>query len=281
MDIKEIEKIVGRIQQQLFRKSNSFSAGILKSNVRGSGLQFKEHQVYNYGDDVRFIDWKLSAKSGQTYVKTFEEDRNSEIITVIDLSPSMFIGFNKKSKLKCILEIVCLLYLLVRETNDQQKFIIVGKGEISLPPKQGKEGIIQLITILERIDLLDEKGNVNFDFEFKEEVNDKKDLAIIKSYVAKRKEVIFFSDFNNFNDYKEVDKLVNHKNFHCFKIISPLEENSEMPFAINAFQIKKGLKQKIFARAKSKEEEKITISPKIKTLNIKDRYLENFVKEMI
>ena len=92
MDIKAIERAVAKIQTALFKNSNSFSVGTLKSQFRGSGLQFKEHQVYTHGDDVRFIDWKMMAKTSRPYIKTFEEERNVEIVVVVDLSLSMFVG---------------------------------------------------------------------------------------------------------------------------------------------------------------------------------------------
>ena len=102
MNLLEIEKIVSKIQSNLFKNSNSFSVGMLKSHFKGAGLQFKEHQVYNPGDDVRFIDWKLSAKTQNTFVKTFEEERNVEINVVIDVSNSMFVGYKNVSKLRKI-----------------------------------------------------------------------------------------------------------------------------------------------------------------------------------
>ena len=76
MKINEVRKIVGRLRVNLFKRANSFSIGMLKTQFRGTGLQFKEHQVYSFGDDVRFIDWKILAKTNHPYIKTFEEERN-------------------------------------------------------------------------------------------------------------------------------------------------------------------------------------------------------------
>ena len=59
MDIKEIERVVASVQHAVFRNANNVAAGVLRSRFRGAGLQFREHQVYAPGDDVRFIDWKL------------------------------------------------------------------------------------------------------------------------------------------------------------------------------------------------------------------------------
>ena len=78
MNISEVRKVVGRLKASLFKRANSHSIGMLKTNVRGTGLQFKEHQVYTHGDDVRFIDWKILAKTSHPYVKTFVEERNLE-----------------------------------------------------------------------------------------------------------------------------------------------------------------------------------------------------------
>ena len=65
MDLKKVNTVVSKLQASIFKNSNSFSIGMLKSHFRGTGLQFKEHQVYNYGDDVRFIDWSILAKTFQ------------------------------------------------------------------------------------------------------------------------------------------------------------------------------------------------------------------------
>ena len=76
MNLKEIERVVSILHASIFKRANSHTTGMIKSHFRGSGLQFREHQIYVPGDDVRFIDWKLSAKSSNIYLKTFEEDHD-------------------------------------------------------------------------------------------------------------------------------------------------------------------------------------------------------------
>ena len=115
MNIKEVHKAVSKIKASLFKNSNSYSIGMLKSHFRGSGLQFKEHQLYDHGDDIRFIDWKLLAKTGIPYIKTFEEERNVDIVVIIDASMSMFTGFENISKLQASIEICCLLFFYLQE----------------------------------------------------------------------------------------------------------------------------------------------------------------------
>lgn len=281
MNLKEIEKIVAGIQQQLFRNSNSYSAGLLKSSIRGAGLQFKEHQVYAHGDDVRFIDWKLSARSTQTYIKTFEEERNVEIITVIDMSPSLMIGYEGKSKLQCILEIVCLIYLIAKETNDKQRIVFVGAESLDLQGKQGKEGIVLLVSMLEKRGYLTSSGKVDIEKKIEFVSHDIKTITLLKSFIARKKEVIYFTDFSNYEDLTHFNKLLNYKNFHCFRVYSPIEKSEQKNLSINSYISLNGIKKKFFGTIKHHFEREDELNKKLKYLSVADRYLEKFIKEMV
>lgn len=281
MNLKEIEKIVAGIQQQLFRNSNSYSAGLLKSSIRGAGLQFKEHQVYAHGDDVRFIDWKLSARSTETYIKTFEEERNVEIITVIDISPSLMIGYEGKSKLQCILEIVCLIYLIARETNDKQRVVFVGAENLDLQGKQGKEGIVLLVSMLEKRGYLTSSGKVDIEKRIDFVNHDIKTITLLKSFIARKKEVIYFTDFSNFENLELFNKLLNYKNFHCFRVFSPIEKNKEKNLSINSFINFNGKDKKYFGTVKDHFVREDDLNKKLKYLSVAERYLEKFIKEMV
>jgi uncharacterized protein (DUF58 family) len=159
--LNEVRKTVGRIKASLFKNSNSFSIGMLKSHFKGSGLQFKEHQVYTFGDDIRFIDWNMLAKTNEAFVKTFEEERNIEITVVLDASRSMLTGVDGVSKLQASIEITCLLFLLAKETNDFVHVLVIGDELIDIPKSQGDKGISYLISNLEKYGILDETGIVN------------------------------------------------------------------------------------------------------------------------
>lgn len=276
MDLKEIEKIVGSIQSHLFRNSNSFSVGMLKSHFKGAGLQFKEHQVYNPGDDVRFIDWKLSAKSDNTFVKTFEEERNVEIIVVMDLTATMLLGFQDKSKLVGSIEIACLLYLLAERSKDKVKTVIMLEKNTILPPASGQGGITLLISYLEQLGVLNEKGKPNIDFDYSKRGDEKKRLALLKSFIAKNKEVVFLSDFSELKDFETINKLIYRQNMHCFKISSPVDDALKKPFAIFGKHKNRG---KLFRTKSSKKE--FGLKGRWKQIDVSERFLEKFVKEML
>lgn len=277
MNLKEVEKIVAGIQQSLFKNSNSYSVGLLKSSIRGSGLQFKEHQVYSHGDDVRFIDWKLSAKTTQTYVKTFEEERNVEITTIIDVSPTLMLGSNHVSKLQTMFEIIFLIFLLTKQSNDKQKIVLMGGLNYEFPAKSGEEGIVILISYFEKLGLINSAGKINLDYEIEPKEIGKKNISLIKSFIAKKKQVIYLTDFNNVEDWDSFNKLLSYKNFHCFKITSPIEELKNIPMSITS---KKGSLFQNLKRLSSDELVEPESNLKIKKISTDERYLEKFIKEM-
>ncbi len=275
MDLKEVEKVVGAIQSQLFRKSNSFSVGMLKSHFKGAGLQFKEHQVYNPGDDVRFIDWNLSAKTNSTFIKTFEEERNVEIFVFLDITETLFYGYKNISKLQASVELICLLYLLADKSKDKVSVIISTDELKILPLVSGQEGIILLISTLQNMGILTADGNVNLNWNMPEQVSENKKLATIKSYVARRKELIILSDLTAFEDFQALNKLLYHPSLHCFVVESPLDRIEKMPFSVFG----KANGKKVFSSINRKK--KSPLKGRYKKLKVDERYLEAFVREML
>jgi len=280
MNLKEIERVVGTIQTHIFKNSNAYASGMLKSHFRGSGLQFREHQVYVPGDDVRFIDWKLSARSPNIYIKTFEEERNVEIVVFLDVSQTLFYGYNGVSKLQAAVEIIGLLYLLAGETHDQIRVIIWGDRTINLPPKKGREGLTLFIGMLEKLGLLDSAGKVILRQPDRTSISETDKVAQVKTFLAKRKEVIYLGDLSLVSNHELWGKLLDKKNMHCFRVISPIDKNNDFPFLIKAKNALtgKGVTTDI------KGAEKITPmfqKERFKEIGVQERYLEKFVKELV
>jgi uncharacterized protein (DUF58 family) len=225
MDIKEIERVVASIQHAVFRNANSVSVGALRSRFKGAGLQFREHQIYAHGDDVRFIDWKLSARSTHIHLKTFEEDRNVEVCVILDINPSSFYGSNGVSKIQMMFETCALLYLLAQKTQDQIKVVILSNGEaVHLPPKKGREGLILFVSWLEKMNLVLQNGKVNLSAQFK--INENKDefvIGEIKRQLSKRKEIVYLGDFSNIGEASDFFKITQVKHFHAVRMISPID----------------------------------------------------------
>lgn len=276
MNLKEIEKVVASIQSHLFRNSNSFSVGMLKSHFKGAGLQFKEHQVYNPGDDVRFIDWKLSAKTNTTFIKTFEEERNVEISIFLDISETMFMGYKNISKLQASIELCCLIFLLAEKSKDKVSVVICSNEMKILPLVSGQEGIILLISQLQSIGILNNEGRVNLHYNCEILEDEKKKLSLLKSLVAKGKQVIVFSDLENIQSKDIINKLLYRSNMHFFVMESPLDRMKKLPFSIYG----KVKTKKRFGRVATSNEE-LELSGRYKKIGVHERYLENFVRDML
>ncbi len=280
MNLKEIERVVGMIQSHIFKNSNAYATGMLKSHFRGSGLQFREHQIYVPGDDVRFIDWKLSARSDHTYIKTFEEDRNVEIVVFLDFSQTLFYGYNQVSKLQALIEIIALLYLLAGETHDAIRVIIWANKTINLPPKKGKEGLTLFISMLEKLNVIDADGKVIIS---EKNINnilpELSKVAQIKAFLARRKEVIYLGDLSLMKERNVWDKLLDKKHMHCFRIFSPVDKNIGMPFLFKTKNAATG--KSIISDLKGSTEQALFVKERFKEIGVHERYLERFVRELV
>ena len=280
MNITEVRKVVGKIKANLFKKANSQSVGLLKTNFKGTGLQFKEHQVYNFGDDIRFIDWKILAKTSHPYVKTFNEERNIEIVVVIDASATMLTGFNGVSKLQASIEICCLLYLLAKESNDFVHALIITDEIIHVPKKSGEAGIAHFISTLEDKKILNDHGVVNLEREIGEGVDKMQKYLSIMKHLTSKREIVLLSDFNDFIDSNVLKKILYRSNVHCFQLISPLDEAKSLPFSLFASSGKSSSGSLGKYDLSGKKDLSNEFGKKFRRIRIQEKYLENFIKEM-
>lgn len=285
MNLKEVERTVAKIQGTLFKNANSVSIGQLKSHFKGSGLQFKEHQVYAHGDDVRFIDWKMLAKTDNVYIKTFEEERNVEITVVIDASPSMLIGYKNISKLQAAIEITCLLFLLAEETDDQIECVIITDQIHSLPLSNGRRGMTYLVSYLEKIGVINTDGKVRIDYRPEKILEAQTVERVIHKYMAKKKEIVILTDFQEFISDEYFKTILKRPRVHCVHISSPLDEAVELPYSVFGFAYSNSgsIHRNVF-RTKTiipKEGESLHQNRSVKKVSVARRYLEDFIKEMV
>ncbi|MDA8793227.1 DUF58 domain-containing protein [Bacteriovoracaceae bacterium] len=282
INIIEIERIVSKVQQEIFKNSNSFSIGMMKSHFRGAGLQFKEHQLYNPGDDTRFIDWKLSAKTNKTYIKTFEEERNVEIVAIIDFTYTMLYGHNKKSKLLATIEIVCLIYLLAEKTSDYVRFLLFFDKVYELPLKRGREGITFLVSLLLKQGLINSEGKSSYldrSFKVLDLMSNESKLTSIQRFILKNKEVVLLGDYSEFADSDKLSALSYRRNMHCFQVLSPIDHGENRSFFL--FGRNSKAKKTNLTPIFSHKNENIKLKGRVNTLYLDKGYLEGFVKEML
>jgi len=143
------EAVFKKIQRFHFttkRRANDLFAGQYESAYKGRGMEFAEVREYQIGDDIRTIDWNVSARFGHPFVKVFHEERELTVILVLDLSGSHLFGTRGKFKRELLAEVAGMLAFLAIRTNDKVGAILFSSGvEKYIPPKKGASHVWRLI----------------------------------------------------------------------------------------------------------------------------------------
>jgi uncharacterized protein (DUF58 family) len=143
---EELLKKIKRFHFKTHRLANDLFAGQYESAFKGRGIEFAEVREYQPGDDIRTIDWNVSARFGHPFVKVFHEERELTVILVLDLSGSHLFGTKKKFKRELLAEVAGMLAFLAIRTNDKVGAILFSSQvEKYIPPKKGASHVWRLI----------------------------------------------------------------------------------------------------------------------------------------
>ena len=146
MDTEELLKRVRRIEIKTRGLSSNIFAGEYHSAFKGRGMAFSEVREYQYGDDVRDIDWNVTARLDKPYVKVFEEERELTVILMVDVSGSLDFGTIQQTKREMATEIAATLAFSAIQNNDKIGVIFFSdKIEKFIPPKKGRKHILFII----------------------------------------------------------------------------------------------------------------------------------------
>jgi uncharacterized protein (DUF58 family) len=146
MDAAELLKKVRRIEIKTRGISQHIFAGEYHSTFKGKGMAFSEVREYQYGDDIRNIDWNVTARFNHPYVKIFEEERELTVMLLIDVSGSREFGSGELLKKNLITEVSAVLSFSAIQNNDKIGVILFSdKIEMFIPPKKGRQHILRII----------------------------------------------------------------------------------------------------------------------------------------
>lgn len=146
MDTKELLKKVRKIEIKTKRLSNDLFGGEYHSAFKGRGMTFSEVRQYQYGDDVRAIDWNVTARYNQPFVKVFEEERELTLMLVVDISGSEIFGTGNQFKNEIVTEIAATLAFSALQNNDKIGLVLfTDQVELYIPPKKGKSHVLRII----------------------------------------------------------------------------------------------------------------------------------------
>ncbi len=144
---RELVKKLKKIEIFTSRLANDQLAGSYHSVFKGRGMAFSEVRQYQPGDDVRFIDWNVSARMNDTYVKVFTEEREMTVMLMVDLSASERFGSVDKPKIETVAEVAALLAFSAIKNNDRVGLILfTDRVERYVPPKKGRSHVMRVVT---------------------------------------------------------------------------------------------------------------------------------------
>ncbi|KGO89163.1 DUF58 domain-containing protein [Flavobacterium suncheonense] len=199
MDTKELLKKVRKIEIKTRRLSDHIFSGEYHTSFKGRGMTFSEVRQYQFGDDVRAIDWNVTARYNEPYIKVFEEERELTMMLMVDCSGSQSFGTQNQLKSEVITEIAATMAFSATQNNDKIGLILFSDQiELFIPPKKGKSHVLRIIREL-------------IEFQPKSRKTDLSQALKFLSGVQKKKAIVFLiSDFMT-SDYEQTLKIAGKK----------------------------------------------------------------------
>ena len=226
-DVKELMAKVGKIRILTNKLIDDQLSGDYHSTFKGQGVEFDEVRPYTPGDDVRTIDWNVTAKTGLPYIKRFSEERELTILFLVDVSGSQGYGSVRRSKMELAAEVTALLALTAIRNQDKIGLVLFSDQIVKyIPPRKGRDSVMRLVReVLAAED--DAKGGTDI----------AEALKFLNS-VQKRRAVVFLvSDFlrsgisNLKSQISDFEKLLRatarHHDMVCVPVSDPAER--ELP----------------------------------------------------
>ncbi len=220
-ELTDLRKIVNRIKDKHAKQTSSLFAGNIKSAFKGRGLEFEEIRAYNFGDNVKDMDWRVTARRNEPYIKVFQEEKDREIYVILDFSSSMIFGTKRELKSVFAAKIAAVLGWFALENNDRFGCIIYdGKHCHTLKAKGGLKNLLSVFKIISKMskDILDTQYANPID----------NALKIAEKTIKNQSMVFVISDFHNFDENmsKSISALSKKGKIYILQIADLLEINA-------------------------------------------------------
>jgi len=200
METKDLLKKVRKIEIKTRRLSDHIFSGEYHTSFKGRGMTFSEVRQYQYGDDIRAIDWNVTARYNEAHVKVFEEERELTMMLMVDISGSESFGTRNQLKSEIVTEIAATMAFSATQNNDKIGLILFSDQiELYIPPKKGKSHVLRIIREL-------------IEFQPKSNKTDLSQALKFLSGTQKKKAIVFvISDFMVDDDYEQTLKIASKK----------------------------------------------------------------------
>ncbi|MFT3794409.1 DUF58 domain-containing protein [Flavobacterium sp.] len=182
MDTKELLKKVRKIEIKTRRLSDHIFSGEYHTSFKGRGMTFSEVRQYQYGDDIRAIDWNVTARYNEPYIKVFEEERELTMLLMVDVSGSESFGTKNQFKKDIVTEIAATMAFSATQNNDKIGLILFSDEiELYIPPKKGRSHVLRIIRELIEFEPKSRKTNIEQALKFLSGTQKKKAIVFVIS----------------------------------------------------------------------------------------------------
>lgn len=182
MDTAELIKKVRKLEIKTRRLSRHLFTGGYHSAFKGRGMLFSEVRQYQFGDDVRAIDWNVTARTGEPHIKIFEEERELTVMLLVDVSGSAFFGTSGQSKQEMLAEICAVLAFSANSNNDKVGLMLFSdRVELFVAPKKGRQHTLRMIRELLHLEPSERKTDMAGALEMAHNLLKKKSICFVMS----------------------------------------------------------------------------------------------------
>ncbi|PWN07489.1 DUF58 domain-containing protein [Rhodohalobacter mucosus] len=196
---KEVLKKIRKLEIRTKGLVNNIFGGEYQSAFKGQGMEFSEVREYTYGDDIRQIDWNVTARNGSPYIKVFEEEREQTLMLCVDISPSGFFGSRSQTKMELSIEICAVLAFSAIKNNDKVGLVLfTDKIEKVVPPKKGRTHVLRLIRELYTTEPSGSRTSIG------------DALAYVNRLLNRRSIIVLASDFED-REFEKQHKITSQK----------------------------------------------------------------------
>lgn len=182
MDTAELIRKVRKVEIKTRRLTRNLFTGGYHSAFKGRGMSFSEVRQYQFGDDVRTIDWNVTARTGEPHIKIFEEERELTVMLLVDVSGSSFFGTTGQLKQEVLTEICALLAFSADSNNDKVGVLLFSdRNELYISPKKGRQHTLRIIRELLNVQPSDQGTDLAGAMQFARNVLKKRSVCFILS----------------------------------------------------------------------------------------------------
>ena len=215
MQTKDLIAKVRKIEIRTRKAVEDIAGGAYHSMFKGRGIEFSEVRAYSRDDDIRDIDWNVTARTGSPYIKMYMEERELTVLLAVDVSPSVSFGTGTESKRECIAAAAALLAFSAIRNHDKVGLVLFSdRVELYLPPRAGRRQVLRILReLVAREPEPDRRTDLNIPLEW------------IMRAQKKRAAVFLISDFVDCGNFeRNLELLSCRHDVAAFRILDPFEE---------------------------------------------------------